>query len=77
MDFVLTGIGLFLDRPLDERLPNATATTAHRRARRMLAANPVCDAVEIFSAGRFVAEIRRDTEAARGAGSHRSFEPVD
>ena len=75
MDFVLTGIGVHLTHPLVEHLRGATLAAARRNAYRILDAYGACEAVEIFSAGRFIAEVKRRPATAQPAPSRGSLNP--
>lgn len=58
MLFVLSALGQDLKRPLDAGVLGAF-DDAVREAEAMLERHPVCEAVEIFSEGRFVRELER------------------
>jgi len=58
MLFVLSGVGQDLARPLDAGVLGAF-DDAMREAEAMLERHPTCEAVEIFSEGRFVRDVER------------------
>ena len=58
MLFVLSAVGQDLARPVDAGVLGAFAD-AMREAEAMLERYPSCEAVEIFSEGRFVRDVER------------------
>jgi hypothetical protein len=67
MDYLLSALGASLASPLVQHVPAGSLEAAQGAARRMLAANPACEGIEIFHGGRFVTEVsRRACENPRG-----------
>jgi hypothetical protein len=65
MDYLLSGLGTRLSRPVVRRLQDATLNGALSDALDMLRQHPACECIEVFAGRLFLVEVGPD-----GAGAH-------